>query len=108
MELNKFLCKHFDLENKGHVTLGDFVGFSIIYLIVIGFIIGISYSVYKFFALGSFWASQQVQEETYSFYIVGALVVVVLLIVLGLLILAVLYGLLNYLSNLKIAQCNRK
>ena len=99
MNINKWLCKYFDYEDKGYVTIGDvikiiFVLFSVLFLIV-----AILYSI------GSLFAS--IINPNYEGNIITAFVYVVYLVVV---VIMALVGLtiIYYISEIKIAKCPLK
>jgi hypothetical protein len=115
MTLTKWLCRIYDDKKKGYVTLGDFLGWNILYILIIVFILGTFYSIYSFFVAGAFWAARALTTQPSLFYVVGAMIVVLIsailitLTIFGIIILiGELLSLIGKLLSVKIVKCERE
>ena len=109
--INKFLCKGFDDEKKGYVTLGEFLT-SIVLLFLGALVILISlYSIYIFFSLGGIFAESQETKEN-PYFAIGFLTFFTATGVILLFIIPKIFKLImkriSWAWNLKIAKCERK
>jgi magnesium-transporting ATPase (P-type) len=107
MSLNKFLCKYFDSTNKGYVTIGNFLTETFSIGLTSLIIIGSLYSVYVFFAEGSFWVDPNFVNRP-LLYIVGFVITFVSLFVMIIAALCILYEVTIDMLNFKIAKCEKK
>lgn len=97
MSINKWLCKHFDDENKGYVTVGDLLN-KIIYFVFCAFVAILFIGL---FILSNIWLFTKIINPNAD--ISNAYVIAVVLDTL--IILGVYFHMIN---DLKIAKCPLK
>ena len=99
MNINKWLCKYFDDEDKGYVTIWDVIRVIIVLFSMLFLIVVILYSI------GGLFAS--IINPNYDGNIITAFVYVVyiaVIVIMALVCLTIIY----YISEIKIAKCPLK
>jgi len=105
-KINKWLCEWIDEENKGYVTIGNFLGFVVFISILSGFFYIVLYSVFKFIFMGAFWATNE--ASVYSLQIFGGAVICLLLLFIAIFLILTTLMLIEYILEIKIAKCELK
>ena len=105
-KINKFLCEWADLDNKGYVTIGDFLKFSFISAILIGIVVIGLYSLYDYFSKGAMFATEIYPIS--SFYTLGGTIFTIIcgFILIALILIAV--SLFQVFLDIRIAECKLK
>jgi mannose/fructose/N-acetylgalactosamine-specific phosphotransferase system component IIC len=106
-KINKFLCKYYGTDDNGDVTLGRFAAITIIYGVILAIISVLCYSVYVFISKGAYWATDTNNIAAISFQGFGAMIVTLILAILFIFFICTLAVILEYLSKIKIAKCER-
>ena len=103
MSLNNWLCKYFDDENKGYVTIGDVI--SVIIQIGLGLLLLVSLVIVMIYYIGGFFASIVVPNYSgdafMAFIYFGYFILVVM-------ILFIFIYFIYLISEIKIAKCPLK
>ena len=102
--MNKLLCKYFDPDKKGYVTIGDVTIKIMQYLICIIITTFILYSMYISAAYPILYDANTTIVEFLS-DIVGSIAWIIIIIIIGLFIVVNALELTLYISEIKIAKC---
>ena len=101
MNINNWLCKHFDDEKKGYVTISD-----VMPCIVLLFLLVLSiYSIGRFFFAGGY---NQPPKEELSFELLGGIITTFAIAILFIALLFCIVEVIRYISNIRIAKCPLK
>ncbi len=105
-KVNKFLCKWFDIDDKGYVTVGDFIKGIMCIIITILLIIVVIYSVIEFFTNLS--SALEEVPPTLSFFMLGGTIVVLFVAFVTIFLISGIIELIKYISNIRISECELK
>ncbi len=106
-KINKFLCKYFDVEEKGYVTIAGLIFWLFAYIFAASTIFVIFYSTYLFVSSGAFW-NPQFEGSHDTLLGLGAMFAIIVLFIMAIFIVKLVMDFVINILKTKIAICERK